>query len=311
MSTAVAPHPASRRRGLDLSPSAWGELGDSCAIARDAAALRARMASEGYLFLRGWLDRDEVLAARREVLARLRDAGVLDPRFPESEGVTRPGQSPHFKADLTRGNAPLKKLLYGGRMIEFFDRFLGEPTRHFDFTWFRAVPAGGEGTYPHCDIVYMGRGTPDLYTAWTPIGDVPREVGGLMILEGSHLQAGRLRKYLGRDVDAYCTNLPDAADIASGKKQWQDWDGRLGSNPVALREKLGGRWLTTDFRAGDVLVFGMATVHGSLDNASDRFRLSSDTRYQRASEPVDERWISLGGAEPVAHGAAGKRGKIC
>ena len=52
----------------------------------------------------------------------------------------------------------------------------------------------------------------------------------------------------------------------------------------------------------------MATVHASLDNHSNRFRLSSDSRYQLASEPADERWI---GENPIAHGVAGKRSKIC
>ena len=105
-----------------------------------------------------------------------------------------------------------------------------------------------------------------------------------------------------------CTNHPDAGLIESGQKQWQDWDGRLSSNPVTLREKLGGRWLTADFKAGDLLTFGMATVHASLDNQSDRLRLSSDSRYQLASEPADERWI---GANPIAHGPDGKKGKVC
>ena len=88
------------------------------------------------------------------------------------------------------------------------------------------------GTYPHCDLVYMGRGTFHLYTAWTPIGDVPLTTGGLMILENSHRRADRLRNYLRRDVDEYCTNRADAAEIESGRKRWQDWDGRLSSNPV-------------------------------------------------------------------------------
>ena len=43
---------------------------------------------------------------------------------------------------------------------------------------------------------------------------------------------------------------------------------------------------------------GIFTMHGSLSNTSDRFRISSDTRYQLASEPVDERWI---GRKPKAH----------
>jgi len=71
---------------------------------------------------------------------------------------------------------------------------------------------------------------------------------------------------------------------------------------------VGGRWLTSQYRAGDLLVFSMYTVHASLDNHSDRIRLSSDTRYQLASEPIDERWI---GEAPSAHGRASKRGRIC
>jgi hypothetical protein len=77
---------------------------------------------------------------------------------------------------------------------------------------------------------------------------------------------------------------------------------------VTLREKLGGRWLTTEFRMGDVLTFTMGTVHASLDNHTNRFRLSSDSRYQLASEPIDDRWI---GEKPPAHGPQGKRTRIC
>ena len=42
---------------------------------------------------------------------------------------------------------------------------------------------------------------------------------------------------------------------------------------------------------GDALIFGMDTVHASLDNQTDFIRLSTDTRYQRASHPADERWV--------------------
>ena len=55
---------------------------------------------------------------------------------------------------------------------------------------------------------------------------------------------------------------------------------------------------TAEFQMGDVLIFGMYTMHGSLSNTTNRFRLSTDTRYQRASDPVDERWI---GENPKAH----------
>jgi hypothetical protein len=53
----------------------------------------------------------------------------------------------------------------------------------------------------------------------------------------------------------------------------------------------------------------MFLVHASLDNrTANRLRLSSDCRYQRASEPVDDRWV---GAQPPGHGTAGKRGRVC
>jgi len=293
---------------LDTSPTAFGELRDSREVADDPAALRGRMREDGYLFLRGLLDREAVLEARSEVTRRLAELGQLEPGRPHRDAVARAGAAGAGFEALTAANEPLHRLLYGRTLIGWYEGLLGGAIRHYDFTWFRAVPAGGRGTTPHCDVVYMSRGTHNLYTAWVPIGDVPLQVGGLMILENSHCQQERLSAYLSRDVDDYCTNRPDAADIEAGQKLWQDWDGRLSSNPVTLREKLGGRWLTTGFEAGDVLTFGISTVHASLDNRSDRFRLSSDSRYQLALEPADARWI---GERPVGHGPAAKRGMIC
>jgi ectoine hydroxylase-related dioxygenase (phytanoyl-CoA dioxygenase family) len=146
----------------------------------------------------------------------------------------------------------------------------------------------------------MGRGTHRLYTAWVPYGEVPLEVGGLMILEKSHLQAERIKNYLESDVDTSCTNIP-------GHDGWKH-GGQLTNNPRSLRQKFGGRWLTSEFSPGDLLTFRMDTIHGSIDNTTQRIRLSTDTRYQRADEPVDERWV---GENPIAHGPAGKRGLIC
>jgi len=94
--------------------------------------------------------------------------------------------------DVAKDNAELFKVIYAGPMMEFFTRFLGGPIRHYDFTWFRAV-APGVGSLPHCDVPYMGRGTHNLYTAWTPVGDVDFEQGGLMILEESPKHVERLR----------------------------------------------------------------------------------------------------------------------
>jgi hypothetical protein len=54
---------------------------------------------------------------------------------------------------------------------------------------------------------------------------------------------------------------------------------------------LGGRWLWTDFDAGDVTVHRADLVHASLDTTTEVMRLSADVRFQRTGTPVDERWM--------------------
>ncbi|MEI8313634.1 MAG: phytanoyl-CoA dioxygenase family protein [Verrucomicrobiota bacterium] len=299
--------PRAQGRELDTRAESIGELECSASLLAEPQALQERMREDGYLFIRGFFQREDVMAARRTVVSRLLAAGVLEPGTDPMQAIARKERHQHSPYELARNNPELRNLLYRGRIMDFYRNLFEEDVRHFDFTWFRAV-LPGHGTKPHCDMVYMGRGTRDrLFTAWIPIGDVPVEVGGLMILEGSHQQKDRLRAYLDLDVDAYCTNGRHAGEIESGRRMWER-DGALSNNPVSLREKLGGRWLTASFRAGDLLTFPMHTVHASLDNPSGHVRLSSDSRYQPASEPVDERWI---GEKQVGHSTAGKRGRIC
>jgi hypothetical protein len=302
---------------LDTSAEAFGELRESSFLIGDAEALRNQMDEDGYLFIRGFFKRDDVMEVRRELVARMVKFGLLEPgtdpmdaiaRVAPLENVQGPGND-----DFARNNPILDKFLYTGRIMDFYRRYFGEEVRHFDFTWMRMM-AHGKGTTPHCDVVYMGRGTREkLRTAWIPMGDAPLHVGGLMVLEGSHLQHERLRTYLNGDVDAYCSNSPDAARIAEGVREGKDLrttkrNGVLSTNPATLREKLGGRWLTTDFEVGDLLTFTMHTVHASTDNRSDRYRISTDSRYQPASLPADERWI---GENPPGHGMARMRGRVC
>ncbi len=289
---------------LDCRDQAFGYLTDSSDLLCQPDELRLRMLEDGYLYLKALLNPQQVWQARQEIAACLAAEGKLEPNSRVEDCIAQPGLSMSFRPDLAQQSPALKKLLYSGRMMEFFQVFLGGDVRPYDYTWLRAV-APGLGTYPHCDIVYMGRGTDQLYTAWTPLGDIPWNVGGLMILEKSHCLETIKNSYGRLDVDSYCTNRKTAPLYASGQK-W--WNGALSKNPVSLRSKYGGRWLSAEFNAGDVLLFGMFTIHASLDNHSPSIRLSSDSRYQLASEPVDERWV---GTNPVGHSAAGKRGRIC
>ncbi len=161
----------------------------------------------------------------------------------------------------------------------------------------------------------MGRGTESLYTAWTPLTDVPLVRGGLMILEHSHKLEQIKATYGQMDVDAYCTNNEEADYVHAPPEGPRDprWppridDGAYSHDAPALQKQLNRRWLTAAYRAGDLLIFGPFTMHAGMDNQTRYFRLSTDSRYQRADQAVDERWV---GETIVGHGPAGKKGMIC
>jgi len=307
---------------LDMSEGMLGELRVSTEVLGDRAELHRRMAADGYLYLPGYLNRESVEAGRDALLRKLSGEGALDERYEVAMGVAKSGKSLNFEPDLAQDNLQLDKVLYSGEMMEFYDFFLGGKATHFDYTWFRAKSPGADtATTPHCDIVYMGRGTHDLYTSWVPFSDIPYKMGGLMLLEGSHHNEKLRSGYCKVDVDAYCENVPEAAEIVARARAEQReptaeeraivsgaFTGAYAPDAIAAQRELRGRWLTAEYQMGDLLVFCMHIMHASSDNQTDLVRLSSDSRYQLASEPQDQRWM---GEDPPKHGIRAKEGMIC
>ncbi|MEM7134097.1 MAG: phytanoyl-CoA dioxygenase family protein [Chloroflexota bacterium] len=297
---------------LDTSPDCFGELRSSDDALSNTDELRRRFDEEGYLYLPGLLDKETLLAARTKMLESLAELDFIDLTNPLQDGVAKEEVkvSAQRMKDLSKGNEPLHDVLYGGPMIAFYERFLGGPVSPLDFTWCRVKSSAAlSATAPHYDVVFMGRGTKKLHTSWTPLGDVPKEMGGLMILENSHRQEEIKATYGQLDVDVYCTNYPDVAEIESGRKNWQrEGGGSYTKDAIGLQQELRSRWLTTDYQLGDLLIFSMYTMHASMDNQTNRLRLSTDTRYQLVSERIDERWI---GKNPIGHGSEAKIGMIC
>jgi hypothetical protein len=274
--------------GQEIPEAMRGLLRESTPFRNDPAALRDRLGEDGYLFLRGALDPDEVRAARREVFQRLEEVGEIEP--PAEEGIATGtsrreeliGDLGAFWKSVCEGPA-LRRVTHSGPMLGLMEAVLGEPVRPFDFLWLRVMAPGRASAF-HYDHVYMNRGTDRLYTVWTPLGDVPIEDGPILVMEGSHRWDDLIAQFRGLDVDRDNSR-----------------PGHVTMEPVTFAEERGCRLLTADFQAGDLLVMSMFTLHGSLDNRSPvgRIRLSCDTRYQPASEPVDERWV---GENPVGHG---------
>jgi hypothetical protein len=292
-------------RRLDTSPDAFGELRSSADVVGNVGELWARLLDDGYLYLPGFLDRDAVLEARHEVLCRMADAGHLAAGSAPDDALPGPQPDRALLSDIAKESASLMSLLYGPRVLNLYAALFGEPARHFDFTWLRAYPPG-PGTSPHMDSVFMNRGSARVLSAWVPLGDVDTGLGGLAILEGSHRLRDVIEDYASRDVDTYCSN--DANAEAAAATDGLLWNGAYSDDPVALREAFGLRWLTADFTAGDFLTFPLHTMHIGLDNTSGRIRLSTDSRYQPASESADPRWV---GPNPSAHGSRSKVGVIC
>lgn len=291
---------------LDTSESAFGWMRSSEDLLGDAAALHARLAEDGYLYIRNFFPREIIQAARLSMLRRLAAANHLDLTYPLEAGIATKEKNIPFTPQLAKDNPEVQRVVFGPEITGFYENFFSGPIRHFDYIWVRSL-SRGNGTCPHCDMVYMGRGTHRLMTCWIPYGEVPVEQSPLMVLEDSHKKSDRIKAYLESDVDAYCENRPEQVKKVKEEGGWSH-PGNLSNNPVSLREKFGDRWLTAHFQPGDFLTFPMHMIHASLDNATDRVRLSTDTRYQAANEPIDERWI---GPNPALHGKAGKRGRIC
>ena len=250
------------------------QLEDSNHLLGDISALRQQIDSAGYLLLRGFFDSAQISRARREILNYMSLQGALQPGTAIDQAVASSDRRGiRFTHSVVQQLPGFLDVVNSDPIMSFFDSFLGGPSMSLDHKWLRATPPG-HNTGAHYDVVYMGAGSKELYTVWTALDDIPLEMGPLAVCLDSH-QHQRLRETYGAS-DAHQNLL----------------EGWFSDDPYELMEKLSFRWASTSFQAGDIMIFGMYLMHGSLDNMSDRFRLSCDTRYQLADAEVD--WRHMG-----------------
>ena len=274
-------------RGSKVPDSRLGELRP----ADRGGSLAEQLEQDGYLLLRDLHDPAEVMAARGEVLNRLAEVGEISAPAESSiaTGVSRRAELHSdlgkFWKSVSEGPA-LRDVIFGPRVTAAMTDLFRAPVSHFSFAWLRAM-APGRASPPHVDHPYMNRGTDRLVTCWTPLGAVPRDEGPLYILENSHRWVELREAFEGHDVDRDPSR-----------------PGHITENPIEMARARGSRLLTTDFFPGDCLVFGMFTAHASFDNgsAAGRVRISCDTRFQPAADPMDPRFT---GTNPSAHGGLG------
>lgn len=233
----------------------------------DPPRLRAAMRDDGYLFLRKVAPREQLLALRRAIVQICAAAGWCDDDGRWSgAGPFTEGEPEYMAVYRQVINHPL--------FIAWADQraFLNVMRKILDGEVLAHRLRIGRVTFPnnvnqttaaHQDFNYI-RGTPETYTIWTPLGDCPIELGGLAVLRGSH-RGGFIEHELFREKKYANLGLSD--------------------EKLPRGERL--QWHAGDLEAGDVLIFHSHMVHKALPNlTTDRLRISTDNRYQRAGEEI-------------------------
>jgi len=244
---------------------------DSNDILGDTEALRQRMEEDGYLIIRNFHNREDLMKGRKDIVDYMESQGILAEGSTLENALIGPSnRSTRFRDTVVKTWPNFPNIVAGKNTMDFFGRFLDGPALSLDHKWVRAINKGRNAS-AHCDIVYMGAGTNKLYTMWTAFGDISLDMGPLAVCLGSH-KLEHLRNTYGAS---------DAHDDLI--------NGAFSNDPYDVKETLDIQWASTPFNAGDVVIFGMYFMHASLENTSNKFRISSDTRYQLASEAVDQR----------------------
>lgn len=274
----------------------WGEdlflMQDSKPDIEDARVLQERFRCDGYLYFKNFHDRDKILKAKKEIIQVLSDMNALglnsddvnsfpnywgDYHFsPHGEELAMFDEANQSKSILFTKYAVKKmkrllNLLNGSNLIELFNRIFESPSTTLDKKWLRAVQPT-ECTGIHADHLYMGRGSKRLTTVWTPFDDIPIELGSLVVGQRSHFMKGDVEIY--RHKDTILDNV----------------HGWFSQKPKELFDSNNCKWVTENFQAGDIVIFGLYTLHASTVNMTNRFRLSCDTRFQPLNENIDERY---------------------
>ncbi len=252
----------------------WTELRVSDDARDDAEELRRRLAVDGYLFFKRLQDPDRLRALRREMLTVMQGGGWLVKGTDPMDGIA------DLDARCTEGDVEYTTVYHEVYKLESFhriahepeilgmvERILGRPAmphpQKIARLWF---PQYTEHTTPaHQDFVHF-QGNFQTLTCWAPVGDCPRELGGLAMLAGSH----RTEKVL----DHHFSLGAGALDVEMGKEE---------------RKRA---WHSTDYECGDTLIFPPLTIHKALPNVTeDRLRVSLDNRYQAIGDPIAEHML--------------------
>jgi ectoine hydroxylase-related dioxygenase (phytanoyl-CoA dioxygenase family) len=255
------------------------------------ADLRVQYAAQGYLWLKGFLDRDAVLALRRRYFEVMAEASLITPGSDPADGIFSGQTVNHALHDKLLmefvRTAAYESFCLQPRVWEFYDRFLGGASYLHKRKILRSsLPGSSSSTPAHYDLIYLRGGTARVCTSWIPIGDVPVEMGGLVYLEGSD----RVGRAMEAEFARRNAELSPEERISAYNKNMAA-GGWVSKNLPDMAERFNARWLMADYEAGDMLVHSAYMIHAATTNRHpEQIRLSTDIRYQRVRDEIDARW---------------------
>ncbi len=259
--------------------------------AQPRAALWDQYQAQGYLWLKGILDRQAVLDFRQRFFAAFAHTGLLAPGTSPAEGIYAGGgedaQATHKVLMEVVRWAAYESFCLADPIVRFYQMFLeGEPYLHKRKIVRHTVPDLPGATGAHYDLVYLRGGTDRICTSWIPIGDTSVEMGGLVYLEGSDPWARRMEA----EFTASNPQMSQEERVSAFKRDM--YGGWLTKDLPSLADRIDGRWLVADYEAGDMMVHSPYMIHAATMNTDSlrRMRLSTDIRYQRVRDEIDVRW---------------------
>lgn len=264
------------RRLIELRVEAFPILADKIALEpmyeanellENTSALRARLATDGYLFFRDIVPVERLQELRDQITEILAELGWIEGGLErmKAKAILRPlreGQPKFFHAhDRIVKLEAFHAMAHEDNLMNVMRKALGDTAFPHPLSIARLIfPDSPElATPPHQDFP-NNQGTPNLTAAWIPLGDCGIKDGSLAIMEGSH-------KY---------GVLPLKFHLGAGNRR------------AVLNEEIQAcRWVGADFKAGDIVLFTSLAVHKAMENHNtETMRLSVDFRYQLEGEAL-------------------------
>lgn len=268
-----------------LAPDQVGQLRPS-QPSEPLDVLRQRYDQDGYLYLKGLLPREDVLAARASYFEAVSVSGVLEPGRKAVEGIFNSAADPADYPNIGAGAAANSRLgttdkarqfedvsvkahmdewYIGSKdgqvrgfvnhpvMRDFVSRFTGwgEDTLGLKRTLLRNNCPTNRAIGVHYDQVFLRYGEPTSVTAWVPLGDIRVNGGGVIYLEGGN--------ELGAEIEDEFAAKAAAAGMTEEEMKYafnknMTSTGFLCDGPADFSRKYERRWLVTTYEAGDIVL---------------------------------------------------------